>query len=48
VRCGRYIPGHRSVRHFLLSSPDGLLDELAGDDDGPGAAVVSKETIELA
>jgi RNA polymerase sigma-70 factor (TIGR02960 family) len=33
---------------WLQPYPDELLDELAGDDEGPEAAVVSKETIELA
>ena len=33
---------------WLQPYPDELLDELVADDPGPDAAVVSKETIELA
>ena len=33
---------------WLPAYPDGLLDELAGEEDDPEAAVVAKETVELA
>ena len=33
---------------WLQPYPDGLLDELAGEEDDPEAAVVAKETVELA